>query len=219
MAVDIFHFWSKIKPHERIHPDDREVFQRVGRKGHGLDLRCLPACFGGRLRTASVVLLFLSPGFSARDLKDARTSDGRARYAKRRTGRQSVSENSSWFQSRIKAFGLDFKDVSAKIAILNIGAYHSKQFTDYPLLAALPSSRVSLDWAQNVLFPKAIRGERIVICLRSAHFWGLNAGKKYGRSLFAPHVTRGGHMRKKTPAEKKMRNAIIRAVRKAIQNN
>jgi hypothetical protein len=73
MPVDIFRFWAKIKLHEKVHPEDREVFGRVGRRGHGLDLRCLPASFFGRLQDAPIVLLFLSPGLP-QDLIDA---DGR----------------------------------------------------------------------------------------------------------------------------------------------
>jgi hypothetical protein len=224
MAVDIFRFWAKIKAHEKIHPADREVFRRVGRHRHGLDLRCLPANFSGRLRNAPVVLLFLSPGFSRMDLKDARTSRGRSSYMERRTGNRPLSENTKsagarWLISRTKMFGLEYEKLRYKIAVLNIGAYHSKNFTDYPLLAALPSSRVSLEWAQSVLFPQAIRGGRVVVCLRAAHFWGLAVGRRYGRSLFAPSVTRGGHIRNKTKEEKKMRRAIIRAVQRAIEEN
>src|SRR5450830_1302078 len=92
MTADIFRFWAKIKSHERIHPDDREVFRRVRHRGHGLDLRCLPLPFGGPLKKAKVVLLFLSPGFHPRDVKDAGTPQGRARYAKRRTGLAPLSD-------------------------------------------------------------------------------------------------------------------------------
>ncbi len=98
-----------------------------------------------------------------------------------------------------------------KFAILNIGAYHSEKFVDRPLLAALPSSRVSIDWAQHVLFPEAIAGRRVVVCLRSAKFWGLKEGKRYGKALFAPPVTRRGHM-----IHGRERNAIIREVKAAL---
>lgn len=221
---DIFRFWSQIKPHQKVHPADREVFERVGRRGHGLDLRCLPGSFGGPLRTAPVVLLFLSPGFSPLDLKDARSPKGRSYSAERRKGRQPLSADPSrpgvrWLTSRTKVFGIEYENLRRKLAVLNIGAYHSKTFTDYPLLAALPSSRVSIDWAQSVLFPQAMRGERVVICLRSAHFWGLADGNQYGRSLFAPSVTRRGDIRKKTGKQKRMREAIIQAVQRAVMKN
>lgn len=222
MTENIFRFWAKIKPHEKIHPADRDVFDRVGRRGHGLDLRCLPHCFVGPLKTAPVVLLFLSPGLDKHDLKDARTPQGRSRYARERKGYlpfRSQGEHPTghrWLISRTKAFGVELEKLRHKIAVLNVGAYHSKEFKDYSLLAALPSSRASLEWAQKKLFPQAIRGERVVICLRAARYWGLKEGKKYGRSLFAPTVVRGGHMGKKTRKQKKMRADVIRAVRKAI---
>jgi hypothetical protein len=62
------------------------------------------------------------------------------------------------------------------LAILNIGAYHSKDFPDRHLLSALPSCRTSIDWAQKVLFPQAERRERLVVCLRAAGNWGLQKG-------------------------------------------
>jgi len=89
-------------------------------------------------------------------------------------------------------------ELREKIAVLNIGAYHARRFTAWPLLAALPSSRVSLDWAQSDLFPQAIKGRRLVVCLRASRFWGLGeAGKspRFGEALFAPATTRHGHMR------------------------
>jgi hypothetical protein len=42
-----------------------------------LDLRSLPGSFGDRLRDAPVILLYLSPGFSERDVREARTARGR----------------------------------------------------------------------------------------------------------------------------------------------
>lgn len=92
---------------------------------------------------------------------------------------------------------------------MNIGAYHSKNFVDHDLLASLPSSRAAIDWAQGVLFPEA--GKRVVICMRSAHYWGLQPGNQYGKGLFAPHTTRGGHMRRGP-----MRDKIIRAAQRAL---
>jgi len=218
MTINIFRFWKKIKAHETIHPADQEVFGRVGQRGHGLDLRCLPCPFGGPLKTAPVVLLFLSPGFDRSDLKDARTPQGRRRYVLQRAGLQPLQDEgptSKWLLSRTKAFGIDYQTARRKIAVLNIGAYHSKNFADHALLAALPSSRVSLEWAQDVLFPQAMRKERAVVCLRASHFWGLAEGMSHG-FLFVPSVTRAGHMKKSSREQQKMRQDIIRAVRTAI---
>ena len=105
----------------------------------------------------------------------------------------------------------DWQHARDKIAPMNIGAYHSKSFVDHDVLASLPSSRVALDWAQSVLFPEAEAGKRVVVCMRSARYWGLRAGEIYGRSLFAPDTVRGGHMRKGS-----MRDNIVRAAREAL---
>jgi hypothetical protein len=64
IMVDIFEFWSQIGRGEKIHPADRSAFARMDAKRHGFRLDCLPAAFGGRLRDAPVVMLYLSPGFT-----------------------------------------------------------------------------------------------------------------------------------------------------------
>lgn len=212
MATDIFKFWDlpvKAGPH----PADREVLKRVE---HNFDLKCLPGCFAGPLKTAHVVLLYLSPGQSDQDYIDAKTRRGRDRHRRVRLGHEPLvgpedhERAWKWWSSRTKSFGY-WQDLRTKVAVLNIGAYHSKIFADAPLLAALPSSRVSIDWAQSVLFPEAIAGRRVVICLRSAQFWGLQKGKRYGKALFAPNTTRSGSMLKN-----EMREQVIRKVRSVL---
>jgi hypothetical protein len=88
---------------------------------------------------------------------------------------------------KIKNFG-DYETVKDEIALLNIGAYHSKDVKSFGSLLALPSSRVSLGWAHDVLFPDAEAGKRVVICMRSASYWGLEQGRQYEGGLFAPQV-------------------------------
>ena len=117
---------------------------------------------------------------------------------------------SPWFASRTKCFG-PWETVRHYISVLNIGAYNSKTFEDAPLLAALPSSRMSLSYAQEVLFPQAMAGERVVVCMRAARFWGLDTGKREGEALFAPEVTRGGFMKRN-----EMREEVIEVVKAAI---
>lgn len=214
----IFKFWSKVRGGDKIHPADKEIFQRVGKTGHRLRLECLPCPFTGKLKTATVVFLFLSPGYNPRDLKDARTISGKRKYIERRAGLLPISEKGSgaeWFNRIVKPFQIDLKIARERIAILDIGAYHSKNFHDYPLLAALPSSRASLDWAQSILFPQAIRKKRVVVCMRSAHFWGLKTGTNFG-NLFVPEVTRGGYLKNKTRKQQDMKEQVIKAVQKAI---
>ncbi len=221
MAVDIYRFWSEVGLNDFVHPADKNVLSYL--KGHHpFDLKCLPSCIWGRLRTAPIVLLYLSPGLSrAADRAAAKSPEKRRQYVRRRDGRMPLSASdvhssgSKWWKSRTKFIGLDVKQINNHVAIFNIGAYHSNSLKDTSLLAALPSSRVSLDWAQSVLFPEAIAGRRIVICMRAARIWGLQAGKagrRIGKGLYVPVITRGGHM-----AKKPLRRQIIAAVRKGIE--
>jgi hypothetical protein len=214
MSQDIFEFWSEVAPGERVHPRDRYAMQRVE---HGFDLRCLPACYGGPLRTAPVVLLYLSPGLKQEDIDEADTPEGQARYVARRTGHQPLRGPQEhvaawqWWSQRTKQFG-PWEQLRDKVAVFNISGYHSARFMHPHVLAALPSCRVSIGWAQDVLFPQAERGKRVVICMRSARYWGLGTAARYGQSLFVPPVNRGGHMLQST-----IRDDVIAAVRAALR--
>jgi hypothetical protein len=153
----------------------------------------------GVIGTAPVVLLYLSPGFADADVRIARTIEGQEHYLRQRMGKQGLEDDfnpaaARWRKARLRWLGEPI--VNERVAIANIDAYHSKAFTDHHILAALPSSQAMLDWAQAVLFPQAERGERMVVCMRAANFWGLEAGRRYGKSLFSPHTTRGGHMKR-----------------------
>jgi hypothetical protein len=75
-VTDIFQFWSQIKRGAHVHPADVKAFERMDAQRHGFQLDCLPGCFAGKLKTAPIVLLYLSPGFSPLDISDARSKDG-----------------------------------------------------------------------------------------------------------------------------------------------
>jgi hypothetical protein len=215
IVFDIFRFWSHVGPTEHTHPADRDVFDRL-KGAHSFKFDRLPGSFSGPLRTAKVVLLYLSPGWSELDTEEAQTEQFRSYVVRSRCGDMPLRDSGpgiAWLRSRTKCFGLDWSRIRSEMAVLDIGAYHSKSFSDSPLLVALPSSRVSVAWAQDVLFPEAISGKRVVICLRAAPFWGLKVGETYGRSLFAPPTTRGGHMKHGT-----MRDQIVAAVKCAVEH-
>lgn len=194
--TDIFEFWSRIERGEQVHPADKEVFGRISPEKHGFQLDCLPGCFAGPLKTASVVLLYLSPGYNQATADDAKTEDGKNYYFRLYQGREPFRDQGPgrlWVESRTRNFG-SYDTVKKHVALLNIGAYHSKDVKDYASLLALPSSRVSLAWAQETLFAQAEAGDRVVICMRSAAYWGLEAGRSYKGTLFAPLVNRAGHL-------------------------
>ena len=196
---NIFDFWAECPADARIHPQDQGIFDRRAPDTMGFDLRCLPASFAGRLRSAPVVMLYLSPGFAPSDVDEAGTIEAQARYADRRKGDRPLDGEADhlkhflWWSARTKVFGKSEK-IRERVAIMNLGAYHSEDFKAQLGVAALPSYRASLDWAQNVLFPEAIAGKRVVVCMRSARLWGLRSGTVEGESLFAPRTTPSGHM-------------------------
>ncbi|MGA9796334.1 MAG: hypothetical protein WBQ17_12460 [Rhizomicrobium sp.] len=195
MATDIFEFWGQISADACIHPADVETFRRVPNNGFATEA-ALPGCFMGPLRTAPIVLLYLSPGLSEEDKPTGRLKEWHVRT---RGGTEPLvskdvhSSAHAWWTQRTKILSGTVEQRSQNVATLNIGAYHSKTFNDHGLLAALPSSRVTLDWAQSVLFPEAEAGKRVVVCMRAARYWGLESGQEYSGTLFAPKVTRSGH--------------------------
>jgi len=67
----------------------------------------------------------------------------------------------------------------------------------------------------EVLLPQAKKGERVVICMRSPHYWDLGKRSRYGKALFVPLVTRGGHMLK-TGEHSAVRDEILATVQAAI---
>ena len=214
---DIFKFWAGLTPEDaHVHPADANVLTRVV---HNFKLDCLAAPFIGPLQTAPVVLLFLSPGLDEGDVRHATTADARAYYTRQREGCSDLPSDQehasarNWASRIVKHFEVDYDDNRNKIAFLNIAPYKSKTFEHWNMLAALPSARAALGWAQTVLFPKAAAGDRTVVCLRSAKYWGLGKETKIGVSLFAPKFTRGGFMHK---GEGTIRDEVVAAVKSAL---
>ena len=192
-------FWADCPDDAFEHPADASVLARVKNQ---FQRECLPLAYSGRLRTAPVVLLFLSPGFTAFDVEHAKTARGRDWYRRQRTGTAPLANRDehepawAWWTRIVRQFHVEPEHARDNVAILNIGAYHSESFHDWHMLTALPSSRASLNWAQGTLFKEAERGERLVVCLRSARIWGLRKGGCNGGTLYAPAHGQNGVMNK-----------------------
>ena len=207
---DIFQFWENYRLPDWRHPQDCAVLKRTERD---FNSKCLPTPFTGPLRNAPVTLLYLNPSVSKSDFVEAKTANGhlpRLSGLEPLPGPDEHREGWEWWKSRTKRFG-DWTDLRSKVAILQLCPYHSEKFDRRVLLLSLPSSRTTLEWAQDVLFPQAKNGDRIVICLRAHKDWGLDTGKSYGQGLFSPLTTRGGHMH-----DGRMRGKIVSAVREIL---
>src|SRR4051794_13275778 len=103
--TEIFEFWSRIERGARIHPDDIKIFERMDAERHGFQLQCLPGCFAGKLKSAPIVLLFLSPGFSAADVDDANSNAGKDYRFKSWQGDEPFRDDGPghlWLASRTK---------------------------------------------------------------------------------------------------------------------
>ena len=182
-------------------------------------LECLPGPFKGPLKTAKVVILALSAGYNQLyDPKHVRSTLGQDYRFRSRTGEYALpsaddhDSSANWSARIIRRFKLDYEAVRSKIAFLNIAPYKSKKFNDWPMLSALPSSRVALEFAQSSLFPEAQAGKKVVVCVRSARHWGLQRGYREGM-LFAPVCGQGGIMNLGDE-----RDHIIEAVQNAVRS-
>jgi hypothetical protein len=214
-ADDIFQFWDQVGPSAFVHPLDEAVFRRLGPKGHGFFPAGCPGNFMGPLKTASVVLLYMSAGLSPEYVALASSPKGRQYLCERRKGQQPLPDitmpGGSWWLERTKCFEVPASTIASNVAFLNISAYQSKTMQNPELLAALPSSRACIDWVQEKLFPEAEQGKKIVICLRAAKFWGLSPTGGTRGTLFVPPVTRSGHMQLGP-----LRQEIIEIVRRTL---
>lgn len=215
--MDLFAFWADVSPSDFIHPRDRRVLSRID---HSFSENVLPTPFFGPLRTARIVLLYLSPGLDDQDVVLAKQPVEQARFLATMKGTAPLPGPDDhlpawkWWSSRTRRFG-PWERMRNEVAVLDISPYHSRTFKDWHALAALPSSRASLDWAQQTLFPQAERGERVVLCMRSPKWWGLGKKARYGEGLFVPAVGRGGHLNAAND-EEMSRQDILDAVEAAL---
>ena len=213
MSTSIFDFWSDASANTERHPADADVFRRLGVQSQ---TGVLPNPFFGPLRTARVVLLYLSPGLRDDDQQLSTLETVQAYAQRQRSGNAPLPSQEdyeptwNWWSKRVKQLQVEPTEMRERIAFLNICAYRSKTFDAPHLLSALPSSRIALNWAQSILFPAAERGDRVVVCLRAALHWGLAIGD-HGKALFVPPVNRAGFMH-----HGETRSRVMEAVKAAV---
>ena len=210
----IFKFWKDLPGDAKVHPEDQFV---LGQITHNYDLRCLPGPYRGPLKSAAVVLLFANPGLTEQDKRHAAEPRAQEYYVRMRTGihrlpsREEHETAYVWAKQIAHQFELDYEKVRHKLAMLNLSAYKSEKL-DRKLLIAIPSCRVTLDWAQKTLFPSAVAEKTVVVCMRGHSSWGLKPDADPLGKLFAPSCTRNGKIRQSSP----IREQAIEAVREAL---
>jgi hypothetical protein len=215
---DLVQHWAKAIPDLHIHPDDAEALRT---KRHQFELGALVGPWMGPIRTAPVVLLYLNPGLAGTGEEVTSAQDPEVREAMVRNLAGDAPLPSwkgnpaglGWTDSKLKQFGVTYESASSKIAFVNLIPYRSAEGSkDARMSKCLESSRLMLTWANDTLFPEARAGERIVVCLQSAHLWNLQTGTREGEALYAPPKTRQGIMHKIGATREEIGSAVRRRV-------
>src|SRR5580658_5929683 len=115
---DVFQFWGGLPGTTHQHPADKDILSRLK---HQFDLNCLITPYRGPLRTAPVILLFLSPGLEESDKNQATENTTQDYYVRMRTGNGQLSSNDEhpsawkWDEKIIKQFGCNHEAARSKI--------------------------------------------------------------------------------------------------------
>jgi hypothetical protein len=193
---DFLQFWAKAADDLHRHPDDAAA---LNDGGHAFALDTLVGPWMGPLRTASVVLLTLNPGFSGVEAGEALMPAVRTNVARNLAGQAPLPNFATnpagrrWTEARLAQFDLGYSTAADKVAFVNLMPYRSREGgKDRRMLDRLTSVQMVRSLMRDTLFPEARAGKRVVVCLRSARDWGLEPNSQQGEALFAPQFTRSG---------------------------
>ena len=173
-----------------------DAFERSHQLSTRLHAGLLPQPFFGNINAAKVYVLFGNPGVSIQDYRDE--FDGAewrnlcaASLAAQRTDfvpmalEASLTSAHKYWKSTLRSL---IRDLSSSVpnlqiseaeerlrnhfAVIEAGAYHSKRFPSDGF-SHLPSSQAALRFVQDVVAPRAERGECAIFVWRQARFWNL----------------------------------------------
>jgi len=180
-----------------------------------LHLSLLPVPFGGDLERADIILLLLNPGLDYCDYY-AETKIPRYRRRLEMTLAQDLKGEEfpflwldpefcwhsgfRWWERKLhevtwvianQRFGgryLDaLRDLSRRIAHVQLVPYHSSTFQAHSLIGLLPSTSAAREYVRGKLVPAAAAGSKTIIATRGAKYWNLSPGPAnvsvYPRSL------------------------------------
>jgi hypothetical protein len=183
-------FWDRdIEPDRRgrvIHPEDAAYLPEVLPPLLDAGMRIPPAPVTGKLLGARVFLLALNPGHTPEDDKRAASSEGQRWWRRMRSGSEEYERSGNgWFQRKLEWLA-PWSELAPYTVKLNRFAYSSNRATA-PVKSALrklPSSRLMGEWAADVLFSAARRGECAVLVTRAHGEWNLTVNRDEGACLF-----------------------------------
>jgi hypothetical protein len=188
-------------------------------------LSLLPVPYGGNLRAADIVLLLLNPGFSFTDYY-AETHMPEFRRRLEQTLAQDFEDTEfpfvwldpkycwhggfGWWEGKLREVitiiakekfkGRYFdalRDVSKRLAHVELVPYHSSSFNAHRLIEDLPSVHAARRFAQEALVQAANRGDKTIIVTRQAASWRLPQGT-HNLVVYEGGHTRGASLGAKT---------------------
>ena len=195
-ATPLMRFWDRDIQRDRrgwlVHPDDAPHLQVPLPPLLEAGLRLPPAPVTGTLVNGFIHLLALNPGHTPEDDERAATEEGQRWWRDMRSGRVPYEPaGNRWFVRKLAWLG-PWHEVAPYAVKLNRFAYSSSEAPGpvRKVLRQLPSSRLMLEWASDVLFPAARRGECVVFVTRSHDEWGLVRDRDEGAGLFCSFLPR-----------------------------
>jgi hypothetical protein len=184
-------------------------------------LSLLPIPYGGDLSTAEIVVLLLNPGFSFTDYY-AETCVPEFRRCLERNLRQDFSgvefpflwldpeycwhSGFVWWERKLRQvitviaeqkfrgrYYDALRDVSRRLAHVELIPYHSQSFKAHRLIKALPSVNAAKRFAHTALAEAGNKGMRTIIITRQAAAWGL-ARESHRLVVYEGGSTRGASL-------------------------
>jgi hypothetical protein len=225
MSEALFQFWSEAGKVPGLHPRDDADARAAALIRKHFKTECLFGSYMGPLKSAPVVFLYTHPGLADMDEKIPLNPKDQEINASWRSGTSPLpgpDDHKSawdWWTNAIRQFDIGapeaWKDLRNKIAIFNIFAYHCGRLNNPAFSPRIPSCRVAHDWAHQYLFPKARRGDTLVVCMAAATQWGLKRGAPPVGQLFTPEVNPAGLVYKNNEYAVQFR-AIVEAAQRCI---
>lgn len=94
------------------------------------------------------------------------------------------------------------RELSQRIAVIELVPYHSIAFHQHGLIRALPSTRQAISHLNTVLIKKASSGKAVVIAARKVAAWGLRGTELKGVVPYPSALSRGSSLSSRTPGGK-----------------
>ncbi|MGD0005028.1 MAG: hypothetical protein ABSE06_12455, partial [Anaerolineaceae bacterium] len=191
----------------------------------------LPLPFAGNLEKASIFVLMLNPGLSAGDyFAEQRIREFREAHI--RNLRQENSDDEypfvflntqfawhpgfEYWKKKLdniigelaKHDGITYQQAMSKLAknmaCLELIPYHSKRFPSILSFNNLPSMVMMRKFVNEIVLPKAINGETIIIVTRGAKIWNLNLPNDEQRNIiiYKKSEARSAYLSKTSPGGK-----------------